>query len=214
MMETAIQWLQQADPAAVYLLLFIVAFLENVIPPIPGDVPVAFAGYLVSFGTLSIGLSLLSATLGSTAGFMLLFLLSRSLGVRLYADDAGPVKHWLSRSLHRLFPPADMVVLRRRFAAHGYLAVLVNRFLFGSRAVISIMAGLMHLKLPRVLLASFLSALFWNLLLLYGGYFLGSRWEEASRYLALYSVPVTIIFVLLLFFAYRRFRRERKGAEK
>lgn len=212
MIETALQWLQQADPAAVYLLLFLVAFLENVFPPIPGDLPVAFVGYMISFGTISIGLSLLSATLGSTAGFMLLFFVSRSIGVRLYADDRGQVKHWFSRSVHKLFPPADMVVLRRRFATHGYLAVLVNRFLFGSRAVISIMAGLMHLKVLRVLLASFTSALAWNVLLLYGGYFLGSRWEEASSNLALYSVPLTLFFAIMLLLAFRRFRRERKGS--
>jgi membrane protein DedA with SNARE-associated domain len=210
MIEPAIQWLQQADPLAVYLLLFLVAFLENVVPPIPGDVPVAFVGYMISFSTISMGWSLFSATLGSTAGFMLLFLFSRRLGVRLYADDAGPMKHWLSRSVHKLFPPGDMLALRRKFSRHGYLAVLANRFLFGSRAVISIMAGLMHLHVLRVLSAAFLSALLWNLLLLYGGYFLGSNWQEASRYLALYSVPFTILFALFLFFGYRRFHRERK----
>lgn len=47
MLESAITYLQHADPMSVYLFLFLIAFFENVVPPIPGDVPVAFIGYLI-----------------------------------------------------------------------------------------------------------------------------------------------------------------------
>lgn len=107
-------------------------------------------------------------------------------------------------------PPSDMELLRSRFSAHGYLAVLVNRFLFGSRAVISVMAGLMHLKVHFVLLAVTASATLWNVLLLYGGLLLGRNWQEIGRYAALYSIPISVIFLGFLFFSLWRFLRERK----
>jgi membrane protein DedA with SNARE-associated domain len=210
MLDAAIVWLQHADPFAVYAFLFLIAFFENVVPPIPGDVPIAFIGYLIYTSGITFAGALFSASLGSTAGFMLVYMLSRHLGLKLYTEGEGAVQHRLSKSVHRFFPPSDMELLRRKFATHGYLAVLVNRFLFGSRAVISVMAGLMHLKTPLVLLAALTSAFVWNVLLLYGGYLLGSNWQDIGAYAALYTIPVTIVFVLILFFSAWKFFRERK----
>lgn len=210
MLEAAIAWLQHADPAAIYLFLFLIAFLENVVPPIPGDVPIAFIGYMISKSDIHFAAALLSSSVGSTAGFMLVYMLSRHLGMKLYAVGESQTQHWLAKSVHRFFPPSDMELLRQKFATHGYLAVLANRFLFGSRAVISVTAGLMHLRTPLVFLAALTSAFVWNVLLLYGGYFLGSNWQDIGTYAALYSIPVSVIFVLLLFFSVWKFLRERK----
>ena len=210
MLESAISWLQHADPFAVYVFLFLIAFLENVVPPIPGDVPVAFIGYLIYNSQLTFAGALFSASLGSTVGFMLIYMLSKYLGLKLYAEGDTTVQHRFSKSIHRFFPPSDMELLRQKFATHGYLAVLVNRFLFGSRAVISVMAGLMHLRMSFVLLAAMASAFAWNVLLLYGGFFLGSNWQNIGGYVAVYSIPVSIFFVLLLFFSVWKFFRERK----
>ncbi len=210
MLEAAIAWLQHADPAAVYLFLFLIAFLENVVPPIPGDVPIAFIGYLIWKSDLTFAGALFWSSLGSAAGFMLVYMLSRHLGLKLYAEGESKAQHWLAKSVHRFFPPSDMELLRRKFATHGYLAVLVNRFLFGSRAIISVTAGLMHLRTPFVFLAALTSAIVWNVLLLSGGYFLGSNWQDIGAYAALYSVPVSIIFVLVLVYAGWKFVRERK----
>jgi membrane protein DedA with SNARE-associated domain len=68
----------------------------------------------------------------------------------------------------------------------------------------------MHLKTPYVLIAAFISAALWNVLLLYGGYFLGSNWKDIGTYVALYSIPVSVFFVLLLLFSVWKFIRERK----
>jgi membrane protein DedA with SNARE-associated domain len=210
MLEAVIVWLQHADPFVVYGFLFLIAFLENVVPPIPGDIPVAFIGYLICKSDITFGGALFCSSLGSTAGFMLVYMLSRHLGLKLYAEGESSAQNWLAKRVHRFFPPSDMELLRCKFATHGYLAVLVNRFLFGSRAVISVMAGLMHLRTPFVLLAALTSAVAWNVLLLYGGYFLGSHWQDIGAYAALYSIPVSIVFVLLLVYSGWKFVRERK----
>ncbi|TLU82563.1 MAG: DedA family protein [Chlorobium sp.] len=210
MLESAIAWLQHSDPFAIYVFLFLIAFFENVVPPIPGDVPVAFIGYLIYNSQLTFGVALFSASLGSTVGFMVVYMLSKYLGLKLYAEGATVAQHRFSKSIHRFFPPSDMELLRGKFATHGYLAVLVNRFLFGSRAVISVMAGLMHLRTLFVLLAAMTSAVAWNALLLYGGFFLGSKWQNIGGYVALYTIPVSVFFVVLLFFSIWRFVREKK----
>lgn len=210
MIESAISYLQQADPVSVYIFLFLIAFLENVIPPIPGDVPVAFIGYLIFSSSITFTGAIFWASLGSVSGFMVVFLVSKHFGLKLYSGGDTPAQHWFSKRVHRFFPPSDMELLRKRFATHGYLAVLLNRFLFGSRAVISVAAGLMHLRTFFVLLAATLSATVWNVLLLYGGYILGSNWKNIGTYAALYTVPVTLFFVCLILFSAWKFIRERK----
>lgn len=205
-----IAWLQQADSASVYLLLFLSAFLENVIPPIPGDLPVAFSGYLLTFGRISWFWSLCWSSVGSTGGFMTVFLLSRTLGLKLYASGAGEVRHKFARWMHKLFPPSEMEAVRQKFSGHGYAAVLVNRFLFGSRALISIVSGLLHLRVSLVLLASLVSATFWNSLLIYGGYLLGSNWETIGAKLALFSVPVTVLLLGFMAWTAVKYLRKRK----
>jgi membrane protein DedA with SNARE-associated domain len=210
MLESAITFLQNADPFAVYVFLFLIALMENVVPPIPGDIPVAFIGYLIYSSNITFAGAIVWASLGSTCGFMLVFLLSKKLGLQLYAVGDSSVKHRLSHTVQRFFPQSDMDLLREKFATHGYLAIVVNRFLFGSRALISVMAGFMHLKTPYVFIAALCSATLWNLLLLYGGYFLGSNWQNIGAYVALYSIPVTVFFVLLLLFSVWKFMRERK----
>ena len=207
MLEAIIEYLRSADPAAIYLFLFFISFLENVVPPIPGDVPVAFVGYLAFSSDIDFWLSVTFASAGSTLGFLLMFLLSRKVGLKIYARGESRVRHGVVRALHKMFPPDLMETARIRFSAHGYLAVLVNRFLFGYRAIISVMAGFMHLNVSGVFAAAVTSSVVWYVLLLRGGYFLGENWQEIGVYMTLYSIPLTLVFLLVVFIAFIRYVR-------
>jgi len=210
MLDAVVAWLQQADPSSVYLVLFLSAYFENVIPPIPGDVPVALAGYLLAFNNITFVSALFWSTFGSVAGFMTVFLLSRFLGLKLYAVGQSEARHKFARSVHKLFPPSEMEEVRQKFSGHGYMAVVVNRFLFGSRAVICIVAGMLHLKIPRVLAASVVSSLLWNILLISTGYLLGSNWDKIGQYAVYYSAPFTILFTGLIVWTVVKYIRKRK----
>jgi len=210
MLDTVVAYLQQADPSSVYAVLFLSAYFENVIPPIPGDVPIALAGYLLAFNHITFVSALFWSTIGSVAGFMTVFLLSRFLGLKLYAAGQSEARHKFAQSVHKLFPPSEMEVVRQKFSGHGYLAVVVNRFLFGSRAVICIVAGMLHLKVSLVLLASLVSSLLWNILLLSSGYLLGSNWDKIGQYAVFYSVPFTALFAGLMVWAVVKYLKKRK----
>ena len=65
------------------------------------------------------------------------------------------------------FIPLDQVhKVEGWFHKYGYLVVVGNRFLSGTRAVVSIFAGLSELSLLWCTILSFLSALLWNGILL------------------------------------------------
>ncbi len=210
MLESVIAYVQSADPMTIYLLLFIFAFLKNFLPVVPFDAPIALTGYLLVYKKLSIVLAILWPSLGSTLGFMVIYLISRKFGMKLYARDISETPPRWGEKIHRVFPPAEMEFIRKRFAAHGYLAVLLNRFLLGSRSFISPVTGLMHLNAFLVLIAAGISASVWNILLVYGGYLLGKHWENIGEFVVMYSVPVTVVFVVVIAFAVTKYRRERK----
>lgn len=210
MLESIVEYLRSADPVAIYLFLFLISFLENVVPPVPGDVPVAFVGYLTFSSDIGFWLSVTFASAGSTLGFMFMFLLSRKVGLKIYARGESKIRHGLVRAVHKMFPPDQMETARLRFSTHGYLAVLINRFLFGYRAIISVMAGFMHLNVAGVFFTAFASSLVWYVLLLRGGYLLGENWQEIGAYMALYSMPLTLLFLLVVIVVLIRHMRGRK----
>jgi len=214
MLDTVIAFLQSANPMAIYLSLFLIAFLKNFIPLLPFDLPIALIGYLLVYTKLSIFLAIIWPTLGSTLGFMVIYLISRKFGLKLYARDTTTVPPQWGEKIHRFFPPAEMELIRQRFAAHGYLAVLVNRFLLGSRSLISPVTGLMHLNAFVVFIAAGLSALCWNVLLLYGGYFLGQNWKNIGSFVVMYSIPVTILFFVVIAVAVIKYVKERRDSQQ
>ncbi len=214
MLDSVIACVQSADPMAIYLLLFVIAFLKNFFPIVPFDAPIALTGYLLAYKKLNIVLAILWPSLGSTLGFMVIYLISRKFGMKLYSRDISATPPRWGEKIHRFFPPAEIEFIRKRFAAHGYLAVLLNRFLIGSRSFISPVSGLMHLNAFAVLLAAGISASVWNTLLVYGGYLLGKHWENIGEFVVIYSIPVTVVFVVIITFAVIKYRKERKGPEQ
>ena len=210
MLDSVIAYVQSADPVAIYFFLFLIAFLKNFFPVVPFDAPIAFTVYMLVYKKLSIVLTIMSPSLGSTLGFMVIYLISRKFGMKLYASDITLKSPRWGERIHRVFPPAEMDFIRKRFAAHGYLAVLANRFLLGSRSFISPVTGLMHLNAFLVFLAAGISAAVWNILLVYGGYLLGQHWQNIGEFVIMYSVPVTALFVVVMTFAVIKYRKERK----
>ncbi|MEI8186218.1 MAG: DedA family protein [Chlorobiaceae bacterium] len=210
MLDSVIAYVQSADPIAIYFILFLIAFLKNFFPIVPLDLPIALTGYLLVYKKLSILFAILWPSLGSTLGFMAIYLVSRKFGMKLYARDITSIPPRWGERIHKLFPPAEVEFIRQRFATHGYLAVLLNRFLLGSRSLISPVTGLMHLNAFLVFLAAGISAIAWNVLLVYGGYLLGKHWEDIGGFVFMYSVPVTVLFALVIAFAVIKYRKERK----
>ena len=214
MLDSVIAYVQSADPLAIYLFLFFIACLKNFLPLIPCDAPIALTGYLLLYKKLSIVLVILCPTMGSTLGFMIIYFITRKFGLKLYARDINSTPPPWGEKIHRFFPPAEIEFIRKRFAAHGYLAVLLNRFLVGSRSLISPVTGLMHLNAFLVFLAAGISAVVWNIILVYGGYLLGKHWQSIGKFAVIYTIPVTLLFLVFIVFAEIKYKKERNSTQQ
>ena len=166
-----------------YVILGLSAFLENIIPPVPGDTVTVFGAFLIGRGILEWEWVLVSTTLGSTGGFMGLYLISYYLSSRFLGREEGKIfskdliergNEWINR--------------------YGYWVIIGNRFLAGLRSVISISAGLAKLNKYKVLVLSLISALIWNGVLLYFGYQAGNHWNIVIGVVNQYSPNIIYNF--------------------
>lgn len=164
----------------VYLVFFSIAYLENVIPPVPGDVLVAFAGYLAADGLLRIDLTLAGTTIASVAGFMTMYVLGARVGEGINQERD---RYWIFRFIGFEY----MERARRWMRRTGPAIILANRFLAGTRSVISLMAGVSHVPVRLAITYSLVSSILWNGLLLAGGWMVRENWEEIGGYLNTYG---------------------------
>lgn len=185
--KNSVQYLQTSSPIFVYLCMFVIAFIENIFPPSPSDMVIVFGGALVAIGHLGFMPALLSATAGSVSGFVAMYLIGKWFGDHIL--EQGKVKFIKIETVNKV---------ETWFRKHGYWVIVVNRFLTGTRAVVSFFAGMSEMKLPVTVALCAVSALTWNAILVTTGYYLGQSWEQIGTYLRDYGRVVTIIVVLVL----------------
>jgi len=200
-LENFIAYLQSLSPVLIYVIVFSIAFIENVFPPSPSDLVIVFGGSLVGIGRVGFIETLLWSTAGSTAGFVVMYKIGDWFGVRIL--EQGKIK----------FIPVESVrKVDAWFRRYGLWLIIANRFLAGTRAVVSFFAGMAELRLLPTIVLCALSALAWNLLLITGGYYLGNNWREIGSYLSTYSEAVTVLtLVIALVMAARYLYRRKTG---
>lgn len=179
-------WMEALPPVWAYLTLLIIAYGENVLPPIPGDMVVVFGGYLAGLGQLHLGVVVFLSTVGGALGFMTMYAVGYKLGEAVLDPDRF---RWLPR---QGFDRAQRWVQK-----YGFGVVAANRFLSGARSVISLTAGMFRMEVRWTAWWCTVSALLWTGLISYGGYVVGENWELVVQYLRAYGRVVLILLLLI-----------------
>lgn len=195
-----VAWMEGLPPLLIYGTILAIAYIENVIPPIPGDMIVVFGGYLVGLGRVDFIPVVLLATVGGALGFLTMYRIGGRIGERV-----------LDRERMRWIPKESVHRVRRWLHRYGYGVVAANRFLSGARSVISLMVGVAEMPLAPVALWATVSAAIWTTLLTYLGYVVGDQWEVVGIYLRKYGAWMTGLLVagFVAYWAVRIWRRWR-----
>jgi membrane protein DedA with SNARE-associated domain len=201
MFEEILAQLSTFSPIWIYITLFLFAFVENVFPPSPSDFVLLIGGSIIATGAINFFLTLIISTLGSVLGFLLMFYIGSTVDRRVI--ESGKYK----------FIPAEGIdKVEKWFRKYGYFVVVANRFLPGTRAVISFFAGISNLEVKKTILLCGLSALTWNAIILYLGYIFGDNVELIDSYITTYSnIVIAVTILIILFLVVRMFFRKRKA---
>ena len=164
-------------------ICFLIA-IENIFPPIPSEVILTFGGFLTTYTKLGPVGVIISATIGSLIGAIVLYCLGYFFSVRL----------------DKLFKSDDIAKANDWFKNKGCKAVLYCRFVPIVRSLVSIPAGINKMNMTIFLLYTSIGTIIWNTVLVYAGVILGSNWSYFASIISRYSkvVLVTIILVILV----------------
>ncbi|MFO0746805.1 MAG: VTT domain-containing protein [Myxococcota bacterium] len=202
-LQSVIDQLRQWPPWLVYALLFGGAFIEYIVPPLPGDMFVIAGCVLVAaFDWNPIGV-LLVVTAGAVLGAWVDF------HIGLWLVRKNKLARFGEKGQHAI------ATIARRMQRHGPVYLALNRFIPALRAFFFVAAGVAGLRVGVVLLWSTVSALLWNILLVAIGYALGSNIPSIERFFSQYAIVAwSLLAAALLFFLVRwliRRARDRRA---
>ena len=202
-----VDWILTLSPISIYLIFGFIAYMENVVPPIPGDVLVAFGGYLAAEQVIGFTPLLAITTVASVFGFMSMYAIGAYFGGII---EVQRKKYWLMRFIDIKY--FDKV--KNWMQDWGQGVILANRFLAGTRSVISLTAGITKTRVYTTIISSAISSVLWNLILLGLGWFVHENWQIIGDYLNIYGRVILIAIVLLVIARWLWKKKRREKAER
>lgn len=158
-----------------YWGIFALMVIENVFPPIPSELIMGMGGVAVARGTMQFWPLLLVGTVGSTLGNYAWFLVGDRLGYRRLRPLVERWGRWLTLEWH------DVERATRFFRVYGQWIVFALRFSPFLRTMISLPAGLAHMRHWKFLAFTFAGAAVWNVALIGGGQLLAQYLAESQE---------------------------------
>ena len=193
-----------------YLGIAFLIMVENIFPPIPSEVILTFSGFMTTFTQMNLPGVVVSATVGSLAGAILLYELGSILSMeKIESLVNGPIGKTLHLDIH------DIKKAISWFDSKGNYTVFLCRFIPIIRSLISIPAGIARMSLGPFFLMTTLGSLIWNLILIFLGSPAGSSWQKAVQYSLNNSQAakiVLILFSLVGLFLFLRHRFSKKSS--
>jgi len=172
MLHQAILWLVDTIGAFGYTGIFLLMAMESSVLPVPSELVMPPAGYLVQQGRMDMTLVILAGTLGSWVGAYANYFAARFLGRPLllrYGKYIGLSEQHFSRVEHF-------------FRQHGEISTFIGRLLPVIRHLISLPAGLACMSHLRFSLYTLVGSALWVSILAWIGYFIGENQDLIVQY--------------------------------
>ncbi|MGY4884066.1 MAG: DedA family protein [Nanobdellota archaeon] len=183
-----------------YFGIFFLMVLESMIFPMPSELVMPFAGFLISTGEMSFIFVVLFATLGSIVGSLISYYIGR------YGGDKFVLKY----GKYFLLNQEHLKNTEKWFSKKGELTIFIGRFVPVVRHFISIPAGVGKMDLKKFSFYTIIGAGIWNFFLAYVGFVLGNNWERISQYSDYLSWGVLIIVVIVgAYFLWKEIKKRR-----
>lgn len=189
-----------------YFGILLLIMIENLFPPIPSEVILTFGGYMTTHTNLTVIGVILTSTIGSVAGAIILygigFLIDISR-IEKIVEKYGRILRLTKKDVHKA---------NDWFAKYGAWTVFFCRFIPLIRSLISLPAGMAKMNFGVFLLLSTLGTFIWNAVLVSIGAAVGDSWDSIVGYMDVYSNIVYIGIAVLVVVLIILFIRKKKSA--
>ena len=177
-----------------YVGVALMMAIESMCIPLPSEIIMPFAGYLVFQGRFTLFGVALAGAIGCVVGSVLAYWIG-IFGGRKFIEKYGK---------YILITKHDLDIADRFFDKYGASAVFFSRMLPVVRTFISLPAGIAKMNFTKFVIYTFVGSLPWTYLLAYLGMKLGSNWDTLGVYFHKFDAIIgAIILVGVVWFIKR-----------
>ena len=155
-----------------YSGIILLMAIESACIPLPSEIIMPFAGFLVFKGDMLLWLVALAGAIGCVFGSIPAYYLGM-LGGRPLVEKYGK---WV------LISAKDLNWADQAFAKHGDIIVFIGRLLPAVRTFIAFPAGVARMPMGKFISFTFVGSFIWCYLLAFAGFMMGEHWESLKVY--------------------------------
>ncbi len=172
--------------------------IESACIPLPSEIIMPFAGFLVFKGEMTLWIVALAGALGCVLGSIPAYYIG-SCGGRPLAEKYG---RYILLSQH------DLDLADRLFAQHGDIIILIARMLPAVRTFIAFPAGVVRMNMSKFIIYTFIGSFIWCWLLGYAGMKAGEHWAYLKVYFhQFHSVIILAGIAFVIWYLIRHFKK-------
>ncbi len=183
MLSSLADWVQSMIAAHGLSAVFVLMVLESACVPVPSEVTMIYAGYLVSQGTFGFVAAVLVGSFGNLVGSWIAW------AAGAYGVDAVLVRGDHARG--------ELARTQRWFDRYGGRLVFFGRMVPLVRTFVSLPAGVARMPLGRFSVLTFLGCLPWCIGLVAIGNYAGSNWQQWEHRLGYLNYLIVAAIVAL-----------------
>lgn len=202
--QAIIEWLSGVPIGTLYVSIAIISAIENIFPPFPADVVVAFGSFLAARGKASPYSTFFVAWLGNLMGAAIMYYVGRRYGSSALMTR---LEKWTGHDAEER--------LMALYGRYGLPALFVSRFLPAVRALVPPFAGAMKLPVIPVAIAIASASGIWFTFLTFIAYRAGADWEvlygtivRSSKIVGIVATALVIAIGLVLYYRHTKKARE------
>ena len=183
-----------------YLGIFLGMTIESACIPLPSEVIMTFAGFVVNEGKLSLTNIILAGILGNLLGSLITYYIGLK-GARPLLEKYGK---------YILITKEKLDNADKWFNKHGDAAVFFGRMLPGIRTFISLPAGINKMDINKFVIYTIIGSGIWTSILAVIGIELGKDWNIISQYFRIFDIIIGIaILLIIIYYGIKHIKNKR-----
>jgi len=168
-----------------YFGIFLLMTAESTFLPVPSEAVLPFAGYLVAQGQFEFWLTLTLATIGTITGSLISYYIGKKLGKDFVIKYGN----------YFLINKEEVDYAEKLFDGHGEKIIFISRFIPIVRHLISLPAGMAHMKKRKFIAYTAWGGAIWNAALIIAGIQLQQNWKTILAYTQYLDIAIILLII-------------------
>lgn len=207
-LEPIAHWITNSIATIGYPAVFFLMLVESALIPVPSEVTMPFAGFMVGLGKLDFWLVVLVGGVGNLVGSLAAYALGYWGQERFVRQLVKKYGKYLLITYH------EVETAEKWFRQKGELIAFTSRLLPVVRTFISLPAGFSQMNVVKFSVYSLAGALIWSAILTYLGVLLGENWDVLGTYFRKFDFLIALAAIFLItgyiYFKIKKIKKESR----